>query len=374
MKHHAGSGDNVSFLRLLRQGLPYYFFRNGFAFPPMTIFLTINKNCNLRCQMCDIGQRNKESIFYRNLIGEEGEDFPLERYKGLIDECAHFKPYISITTTEPLLYKDLIPLIEYTVQSGLNINITTNGFLLEKFAEALVAAGLSRLSVSLDGPREIHDRLRGVKGTYDRVMAGLRAVEETKRRMGVTRPTVMLHTSITDYNHADLVRMVEGVPLDTIYHWNFKLMVFVTEEIARMHNEQFGYKYEATQACLAGDVDVSGIDIDVLYEQSKLLQESFGDKLTLYYDVSKEFLYKYFQHPEQFMDDSRCVLPWFVAQLTANGDMIGLTRCYPTTFGNVMDRHFLDVWNGPEMRRFRKDLKRYGRFPACSRCDGVLYR
>lgn len=184
----------------------------------------------------------------------------------------------------------------------------------------------------------------------------------------------MLHTAITDYNYAELLPMVEEIPIDVISHWNFKLMVFVTAEIAKMHNEKFKYKYEATQTCLAGNIDVKGINVETLYEQSKMLKKRFGNKISLYYDISREFLHKYFAHPDQFMDDSRCVLPWYATQLTASGDMIGLTRCYPTTFGNIMNRPFLEVWNGAEMRQFRKDLKRYGRFLACSRCDGVLYR
>ena len=44
------------------------------------------------------------------------------------------------------------------------------------------------------------------------------------------------------------------------------------------------------------------------------------------------------------------------SHVMANGDMIGLTRCYPTTFGNIMDKPFLEVWNGWEMRQFRSSI------------------
>ena len=46
--------------------LPYYYKKTGFAHSPTTIFIAINSVCNLKCEMCDFGQQNENSLFYKN--------------------------------------------------------------------------------------------------------------------------------------------------------------------------------------------------------------------------------------------------------------------------------------------------------------------
>ena len=108
-------------------------------------------------------------------------------------------------------------------------------------------------------------------------------------------------------------------------------------------------------------------------EQSQLAKKMYPDKVYLYYQPDKEELERYFFKPDVFMDGTKCVFPWFSAQILSNGDMVGLTRCFSVSFGNVITHSFKEVWLGQNMRDFRKDLQRYGRVPACTRCEGVLY-
>ncbi|MFH1090828.1 MAG: radical SAM protein, partial [Pseudomonadota bacterium] len=137
-RRHSGAGEGLSLWRLIRQGLPYYFNPRGFARPPLTLFIGINGRCNLRCRMCDVGQQNTESMFYQNLVGPDKADFPLERFKTLMDEVQAYRPYVGLTTTEPLLYPYIFDAVRYAGQKGLRMNISTNGVLVERFAEEIV--------------------------------------------------------------------------------------------------------------------------------------------------------------------------------------------------------------------------------------------
>lgn len=371
--HHSGAGGNISLWKLIRQGLPYYFNRQGYALPPFTIFITINGRCNLHCRMCDIGQKNKYSMFYKNLSGEGIQDFPITRFKRLIDEVYFFKPYIGVTTTEPLLYPHMFDAIEYARFKGLTMNISTNGVLIEKYIKEIIDSGLHRLSVSLDGPRLIHDRMRGVVGTYDKVVKGMRLLIEEKKRRGLKTPHIYITSYICDTNYSHMLDFLESLSLEGIERVNIKHMVFFTKGMVNAHERVFGDKHDVTLSCLPKDFFPENLDIDVLYEQVKEIKQRFGDICTLHFAPDKRKLEKYYYHPEEFMDSTRCVLPWFIAQITTKGDIIPLTRCYGTSYGNIMDRPFLEVWNGSEFRAFRRDLQRFGRFPACARCDGVLY-
>ena len=52
-------------------------------------------------------------------------------------------------------------------QKGLTVQIVTNGVGLEKNAETIVDNGWDMICVSFDGPKEIHDKCRGVPGALD---------------------------------------------------------------------------------------------------------------------------------------------------------------------------------------------------------------
>jgi Fe-coproporphyrin III synthase len=351
-------------------------FRNGYAHWPLTLFLSINGRCNLKCRMCDIGQNKCDSMFYKNLAGaaEQPLDFPFERFKSLMDEVQHFRPYIAVTTTEPFLYPHIFDAVEYARSCNLLMNITTNGLLVEKNIDEILDSGLHRLSVSLDGPPHIHNEMRGVPRTYERVVNGLRLLAEKKKSRGVEYPEVLINSFICDTNHEYLLEFVENLPHDIIDHVNIKLMVFSTTEIVERHNSMFGERYPTTEACMPDDFAYNKFDLNLLCRQADEVQKRFGDLVTLHFEPDLHMFERYFFRPPEFMDDTRCVLPWFVTQILTSGQVIVLTRCYNLNLGNILETPFKEVWNGPIMRKFRIDLQKYGRFPGCARCDGVLYR
>lgn len=373
-KRHSGASDNIGLWKIVRQGIPYYLNRQGFALPPFTLFFTINGKCNLHCRMCDIGQKNKDSMFYQNLKGGGAHDFPIERFRSLMDEVKIFHPYIGITTTEPLLYPHIFDAVEYARSRGMNMNISTNGLLLEKYVREVIDSGLHRISVSLDGPAHIHDNMRGMPGLYDKVISGLRLLNEEKKKRGSKLPHVYIGTFICDTNHSHLLEFVENLPSEGIDNVNIKLMVFFTKEMALNHNRIFGNDLAATCSCMPNDFFAANLNVSRIVAQVKEIRRRFNNRCTFHFEPHKDKMEKYFFKPEEFMDSSRCVLPWFVAQINTKGDLLPLTRCYAATYGNIMDRPFLDVWNGQELRGFRRKLQKFGRFPGCARCDGVLYR
>jgi MoaA/NifB/PqqE/SkfB family radical SAM enzyme len=62
---------------------------------------------------------------------------------------------------------------------GLKVTILTTGLLLVRHAP-WIASGVDDVIVSLDGPREIHDRIRGVTGAFDALVLGVRALREQR--------------------------------------------------------------------------------------------------------------------------------------------------------------------------------------------------
>jgi MoaA/NifB/PqqE/SkfB family radical SAM enzyme len=104
-----------------------------------------------------------------------------EQAKDVISQIARLGvPHMIFAGGEPLLREDLPELIAHAHQLGIVTRMSTNGLLLtrERVRE-LKRAGLDVCGVSLDSPdAEVHDRLRGVPGTFDRAVRGLRYLRE----------------------------------------------------------------------------------------------------------------------------------------------------------------------------------------------------
>jgi len=134
--------------------------------------LSINNVCNLKCKMCDYGQKNNTAGLSQNWTADTcltPQEW-LTKFKNLGIDWVH------IHGVEPLLYKDLADFLKL-VSPGRYIYITTNGWFIEKYIDS-INKYVSKLAISIDGPEEIHDSIRGVKGSYARALSGIKQLKQ----------------------------------------------------------------------------------------------------------------------------------------------------------------------------------------------------
>src|ERR1700733_1568125 len=168
---------------------------------PILLF-HVHENCNCRCVMCDIWQRkgNRE-------IDVEW----LERQRSSIQKLG--VKHVVLTGGEPLLHSRFDDLCVLLKKFGIRITLLTTGLLLAKRPE-LVAKSVDEVIVSLDGPEEVHDQVRRVKGAFGLVLDGIRAVRRHN-------PEMPFHarTTIQKMNHGLLRQTVKAahfLSLDSI--------------------------------------------------------------------------------------------------------------------------------------------------------------
>lgn len=138
--------------------------------PMGSLRLSITDRCNLRCGYCMPGE-NYTWMPNADLLSFE----ELTRVANVFAELGVRK--VRLTGGEPLLRKDAWKLVGMLKALGRfdEVALTTNGLGLVEHASALRAAGLDRLTVSLDSLRR--DRVQAMSGrdSLDRVLAGLDA-------------------------------------------------------------------------------------------------------------------------------------------------------------------------------------------------------
>jgi len=367
---------------------------------PMPTFLQLRVTnlCNLRCKMCgqwgDTGiyrtdgfsasatDGEKERNRIQELIGAKRQ-LGLADYVRLLDEVAPFQPIVSLFGGEPFLYPDIIPLIREVKKRGLTCTIITNGGRLEKHAKELVEEGLDSVAVSIDGPPEVHDRIRGQKGAYDKAIAGVRAVAHWRKELGRVLPMQIAILPVTELSLETMSAAVEALqelPLDTI---NVGLRWFVPKTVGAQYEAVMRATFGIEAASWKGfDFDASDLVVSRERQMGELvrllkglkrrrfLDSTLGRPWTSFVpDVAPERVPEYFRDFPQTFGHDLCPVAWYFAQVEPDGDVCFCGDFPDYVIGNVKAESFTSVWKGEKARLFREKLAREP-LPICARCCG----
>ncbi len=342
------------------------------SFLPQVIYMVLNGRCNLKCKMCDVGTHTLDTSFYDKLALFKG-DIDLDRLKTFVDSVQHFNPLISFTSTEPLLYKWLTEISRYIKSKNMDLSITTNGYLLPKFAEEFVKTGVDSISISLDGPSHIHNEIRGVSDSFEKAIDGLERLERLKRKYNKKYPLVSINYTITEYNYDQLVNFINYMDKYDIALYTFSHSNFITPEMSVSHNTNFEHIGHSRPTCIT-NTDFNKIDYEELYNQVMHIKTRKSNLPILFipdFNSTRAIEEYYTNHTRKF-GNRTCFVPWKYAQILANGDVTVLTRCFDVTFGNIFEEEFENIWNGKKIKSFRSALKENSYFPACLRCCGLF--
>lgn len=337
---------------------------------PKVIYIIINNTCNLRCKMCDVGQKNEESQFYKVMISQ-GRQMDLNILKKLVDQVQSFAPTLAVTSTEPLLYKDLFLFVKYAKSRKLPIQITTNGFLLPRYAEDIVVGGVDSLWVSLDGPRNVHNEIRGNPLSYEKAFEGIVLVTKAKEYYKSNMP-ININYAISNHNYNFLIDFLVGIKDIEVSTISFSHMNYVTADMAGKHNFLYGSYCQATQSSVTA-ADPVKVDVSLLGKQiTEIKLRKWPFSISFAPDVEGKKLLDFYRNPEVVIGNDICHAPFNIAQLASNGDWIVTTRCFPISMGNIFEEGFRTTWYGDKYRQFRTWVKEKGLSPACTRCCGAL--
>ncbi len=146
---------------------------------PNYAIVYVDGRCNMHCGFCVHAAMDARKTG-RILPSDWGNAF--KRAKSLL--------HLTITGGEPFLRKDLTEIISEIIEnSGVpRVSIKSNGFYINRIKEYIPKL-ISRhknteftLSISLDGPKEIHDKVRNFKGAYDKVLETVTIMKEYRKK------------------------------------------------------------------------------------------------------------------------------------------------------------------------------------------------
>jgi cyclic pyranopterin phosphate synthase len=170
-----------------------------YARPLRNLRISVTDRCNLRCQYC-MPEENYVWLPRRDILHFE----ELSRLVDCFTDLGVDK--VRLTGGEPLLRHDLPKLVRMLADKLAlrDLALTTNGLLLAEQAEALAAAGLHRLTVSLDTLRPERFRVVTRRDGLQRVHAGIEAAV----RCGL-RPLKIDSVVMRGFNEDELAELLE---------------------------------------------------------------------------------------------------------------------------------------------------------------------
>lgn len=349
---------------------PDYYLGQGYSLPPMTINFNLTYRCNLRCKMCR--QYGEKGVYRQNPPNPEAELMYLE-LKDIIDDVSPFKPDIYITGGEPFLHKDILEFVKYIKTRGLLCNINTNGTFLAKNASSIIESDVDSLIVSLDGPKEVHDQIRGLAGTFEKAVAGIKELNRLKKERKKNKPLIKTTFTISCNNYVYLKEIIEIASNIGINHIDLGFSWFTTEKIGKRHCQVFEKLFSIQPDSWKGFVtDVSGIDLCYLKEEVRKIRKSRHPlSISFFPNIKTEEIPDYYLHPEATFGRKRCVVPYMMTTICPDGSLTPCADFPDYVVGNVKEERLSKLWNSKRYRYFRKGLKKVRLFPICSRCCGL---
>ncbi len=180
-----------------------------FAAPLMVVW-NITQACNLRCVHC-----------YQNATAARAAgELTLEEKLDAVDQMgAAGVPFLAIAGGEPLVSRDLWPVLERARERRIHVTLATNGTLLTRETVArLIAAGVKYVEVSVDSvvPEE-HDGFRGQPGAWRRSVEGIRNSVAGGMRTGLA--TCFTRRTVKSVD--EVVEFAIALGCRTFSHFNF---------------------------------------------------------------------------------------------------------------------------------------------------------
>jgi len=201
--------------------------------------VSITDRCNYKCVYCRTGE-----------AGAQYPELGIGEYLRLIEIFVGLGvTKVRLTGGEPLLRRGIVELVQELARmralegAPLDLALTTNGHLLESLAAPLKAAGLNRVTVSMDAvDAPVFERITRIDGSFPVVLAGIRAARDA----GLS-PVKINCVLLRGFNDDQIegfarfareenvvVRFIEFMPLEEGRLWSPGIVVTLKEIVERI--------------------------------------------------------------------------------------------------------------------------------------------
>ena len=321
----------------------YFIYQVAKRFPsmivsPRSIQIECTTRCNLKCTFCELSYWT-----------EKPADLKLSDIQTMIDRLPKLKRIDLTGIGESLMNREFFQIVAFLKARQLYVTLNDNFTLMtEAAARRIIELQVDQIFLSLDGAtKQTYEQIR-VGANFHKVIANARRLVQIKRELGKRRPEVKINTVVCLTNYHELPGIVELASEMGIGMVQF-VNVITFDDTAGL------------------DTQSARRDVWETFEEARQRALSLGVRVKI------ELFDK--------LPVQQCDFPWRRNFVTYDG--YAHPCCYTTqtgdrkaqnrrSFGNLLDRPFVEIWKGQGYREFRRKMKS-GTLPnACKNCPKFL--
>lgn len=317
--------------------------------PPSHVLLIVTYRCNLRCPYCVVFNpvrywRPDDAVPIPPALSRE--EMTTEQIVGrVIPQCERAGvEVVALTGGEVLVRKDAAAIFRALGESSMKWCLDSNlSFCTDEAAEAIVGAGCDTVFASLDGPPDIHNKLRASPRAYKGFSEGLARLMRARAAAADSKTTVALNCVVQSGNESaapDVVRIAADYGADGV---SFQL-------VSKL---DYGEHFDADSATRA-------------IEEARRLAADLGLRFSVFPlpEPTRADLVSWFSSPPGTAFFQGCSYVRSSLRIDPSGNVI---PCVEHRLGNVLEEDLLDIWRGPAYESFRGQIA-VAPIRACLRC------
>lgn len=307
---------------------------------PRHLYIEVTNHCNSLCISCPL-------TYDHFLPIEPKQHLNWENFRRIVDPLPRLERVVLHGIGEPLLNRDLPRFIAHLKERGAYVLFNSNGVLLDqKRGDALVAAGLDELRISIDAVSPaLYAKLRGID-TLPKIIQNLHAF--VARHRGQQQPKLSLWlVGMQENLHEllDFVRLGAEIGVPEVY---LQRLVYFGNG-ARIDDATTMVAEQSLYGTLADQQERLILQAEALATALGVLFRASG-ATTPHESISTKGA-----HPWQ-----GCLRPWLLMYVTANGNVLpcciapfAASDYTEIMLGNLFDAPLAEVWNGARYQELR---------------------
>jgi radical SAM protein with 4Fe4S-binding SPASM domain len=328
---------------------------------PLVLKLLLTYRCNLRCRKCMLWG---ESGWCAHSPRDMREELDFDLLRRTLEDAARFRPSLIFSGGEPFLYSRIAELLALVRQRRWPSTFCTNGTGLDGLDAQLDHNPTVSLLISLDGPADINDELRG-EGVYARVTASIRRLRRLARP-----PHLGVQLTLRRENVGALVRFCEGMVELGVDWVLLNPPWFVSERQAAEYAAVLARDFATEAHSQRGYLVPFDIDPAVFRrELEQIRARRWPIQIGCYFGRPDE-ISEFGSAPERPTGNDFCFKQWLRMDVLPSGQVTPCAQFPDVVLGDLRDQPLMAVWNGPAYARFRQRI-RAGLLPVCSKCNAL---
>ena len=299
---------------------------------PSKVYFELTRKCNLHCRNC-----------YNKSNSPLNYELSTEKIMKLIKRLSDIGVFeLRLTGGEPTIHPDFFKIVDYAKKLDFFLSLGSNGVWDESTRKKILCSGINIVIISIDGPKEINDKIRG-KGSFEKAVESISNISKNKDIY------LKINMTLGKYNKNNIEYVVSLADSLGVKVVNLGLIKLTGRAIDRL------------------PVVLSKKDTYEVIKQVTILRKKYNVKIQTYFDILDE-KFCWLDSKSTLVNKKNCGAGIEVSVINPKGEVYGCAVSPASELiespekdlfmsGNIEENDFLKIWHDSKKWKIHRNLK-----------------